>query len=68
MGKLNNLFFIKKMIGKTVFVIFNYSKFEGYPCRIENVKNENSISVFCFEKNVSATTSIFNIRSIPYEW
>lgn len=68
MSKLNKDFFVKKMIGKTVFVILDYLKFEGCLCRIENVKNNDCVSVFCFEKNALLKTSIFNIRSIPYEW
>jgi len=55
------------MIGRRIFVIQDFKKFEGYVGVVSNVKNENHL-VVNDEENNSNIVNIFNVRSLPYEW
>jgi hypothetical protein len=64
---LNKINPLKKMIGRRIFVIQDFKKFEGYVGVVSNVKNENHF-VVNDEENNSNIVNIFNVRSLPYEW
>jgi len=58
---------LKKMINKKVFVITNFEKCEGYIGTVDDIKNEDHL-IIKNDNSESKTESIFNIRSIPYEF
>lgn len=64
--KQNRLLILKKMIGKRVFVVSDYNKYEGYVGHVEDVSSENELLIN--NGNVLNKISIFDIRSIPYEF
>jgi len=65
--QLNKINPLKRMIGRRIFVIQDFKKFEGYVGVVNNVKNENHL-VVNDEENNHNIVNIFNVRSLPYEW
>jgi ferredoxin-fold anticodon binding domain-containing protein len=64
--KQNRLLVLKKMIGKRVFIISSYDKYKGYVGHVEDVSSENELLVN--SGNSLDKISIFDVRSIPYEF
>ena len=64
--KQNKLSVLKKMIGKRVFVVSDYKKYDGYIGYVEDIKSENELLIN--NGTTSSKISIFDVRSIPYEF
>lgn len=54
------------MIGKKIFVITNIIKCEGYIGTVYDVKDDENLVIRNNDEN--NIESIFNIRSMPYEF
>ena len=65
--KQNKLLTLKRILGKKMFIISNYEKFEGYVGVIEDILNETTVSVNDGSSSLK-NVSIFDIRSMPYEF
>jgi len=57
---------LRKMIGKKVFVITDFKKYEGYIGFVSDIKDKDNLIVK--SNDLNRIENIFNIRSIPYEF
>lgn len=63
---ITKLSVLKRMITKKVFVITDIEKCEGYIGTVNDVKDETNLVIR--SNDTTTIESIFNIRSIPYEF
>lgn len=63
---ITKLSILKRMIGKKIFVITNIIKCEGYIGTVYDVKDDENLVIRNNDEN--NIESIFNIRSMPYEF
>jgi len=66
MNKQNSLNVNKRMIGKRVFIITDYLKYQGSIGIVTNVINDKTFEIEI--DNTNNKISIYDIRSIPYEF
>lgn len=66
MNKQNSLSINKRMIGKRVFVITDYIKYQGSIGIINNIINDKTFEIEI--DNDCKKVSIFDVRSMPYEF
>lgn len=65
--KNTKISYLKRMVGKKVFVIKDIQRCEGYIGYINDVKNEDSF-IITNDNSESNIVNIFDVRSMPYEW
>jgi len=63
---ITKLSILKRMIGKKVFVITNIIKCEGYIGTVNDIRDDTNLVIR--NNDEDNIESIFNIRSIPYEF